>query len=157
MIRPKSDHSHDHHRHEDGHIRLLKKHSLSITPARLAILKALDAHPHADADTILKYARGKISTLSKQAVYDNLHVLTENHILRVIQPMGHPARYETRVCDNHHHLVCRTCGAAADVDCASHDRPCLTPPQTHGFILEEAEVIFWGLCPSCQNNSTTKP
>jgi len=132
------------------HSDLLKKHNLSVTSARLAILWALEKYPHADADTIHKHARKKSFTLSRQAVYDNLHALTGSGILRMIQPTGHPARYETRICDNHHHVVCRTCGATADVDCTVGPAPCLKPSQKHGFEIDEAEVIFWGTCPACR-------
>jgi len=129
---------------------LLKAHQLSVTSARLAILEAIELHPHADAETIWEHARGKIGSVSKQAVYDNLHALTERGILRMIQPMGHTARYEGRVADNHHHLVCRACGATFDVDCQQSKRPCMEPTETHGFQIDEAEVIYWGLCPNCQ-------
>jgi len=140
----------------EHHAQLLKDHNLSVTAARLAILWALDKSPHADADTILNLAQKKIDSLSKQAVYDNLHALTEHGILRVIQPMGHAARYETRVCDNHHHIVCRDCGVTADVDCTHGKAPYLKPAESHGFLLDEAEVIFWGLCPKCQHSQKGK-
>lgn len=133
-----------------GFEELIKAHDLSVTSARLAILGAIERFPHADAETIWKHAKRKIGSLSKQSVYDNLHALTERGILRMIQPMGHSARYEARVDDNHHHLVCRSCGHTVDVDCAKGKRPCIDPKQTHGFAIDEAEVIYWGICPNCQ-------
>ncbi len=133
-------------------ITLLQKHNLSVTAARLAILWAVRQHPHSDADMILKQARQKAGSLSKQAVYDNLHALTQKGIIRSIQPMGHSARYEPNEDDNHHHIVCRSCGHTADIHCEMGKAPCLDPSHTHGFAIDEAEVIFWGLCPSCQTN-----
>jgi Fe2+ or Zn2+ uptake regulation protein len=106
-----------------------------------------------DADSIAKLARERLGTLSTQAVYDILRAFAEAGLVRRIEPAGSPARYETRVGDNHHHIVCRICGATADVDCAVGDRPCLDPVSTQGFVVDEAEVTFWGLCPNCQQDA----
>ena len=129
---------------------LLRGAGLRVTSPRLAVLDAVRHHPHADAETLATSARERLGSLSTQAVYDNLHALTAAGLLRRVEPAGSPARFETRVADNHHHVVCRKCGATADVDCAVGATPCLTPSQTHGFILDEAEVTFWGVCPQCQ-------
>jgi Fur family transcriptional regulator, stress-responsive regulator len=134
---------------------VLKQHDLSVTSTRLAILEAIIDHPHVDAESVLKYARERLGSLSKQAVYDNLHLLTEKGVLRVIQPMGYAALYEPNKCDNHHHLVCRGCGVTVDVECHMGLAPCLSPAQEHGFVLDEAEVIFWGMCSTCQNSLTS--
>lgn len=128
---------------------LLRVHGLRVTAPRLAVLDAVGALPHADADTILRQARSTLPTVSVQAVYDVLHALTGAGILRRIEPAGHPARYERRVGDNHHHVVCQVCGTVDDVDCAVGEAPCLTPSSTHGFVINTAEVTYWGLCPTC--------
>lgn len=128
---------------------LLRAHGLRVTAPRLAVLDALGALPHADADAILRQARSTLPTVSVQAVYDVLHALTGAGILRRIEPAGHPARYERRVGDNHHHVVCQVCGTVDDVDCAVGEAPCLTPSSTHGFVINTAEVTYWGLCPTC--------
>lgn len=137
-------------------VTLLNTQGLSITSARLAILAVLDKNPHAEADFIHKHARRQVRSLSRQSVYDTLNTLTEKGVLRKIQPMGHAARYETRICDNHHHVVCRSCGLTADIDCTMGKKPCLTPSDAHGFALDEAEVIFWGLCPACQKSQSKR-
>nr|WP_083871275.1 MULTISPECIES: Fur family transcriptional regulator [Nocardia] len=129
--------------------RMLRRAALRVTAPRIAVLTAVADHPHSDTDTILGLVRGTLGTVSHQAVYDVLRALTEAGLLRRIQPMGSVARYETRVGDNHHHLVCRSCGVIADVDCAVGDAPCLTAADDNGFVLDEAEVIYWGVCPSC--------
>jgi Fe2+ or Zn2+ uptake regulation protein len=132
---------------------LLRSRGLKATAPRLAVLaavQALDGHP--DADAIAQHARGRLGTLSTQAVYDNLRALADAGLVRRIEPAGSPARYETRVGDNHHHVVCRRCGATADVDCAVGAPPCLEPSSTGGFVVDEAEVTFWGLCPDCQSS-----
>ncbi len=129
---------------------LLREHGLRVTGPRLAVLDAVGLHSHADTDTLLRETRRALPTVSVQAVYDVLHALTEAGILRRIEPAGHPARYERRIGDNHHHVVCRTCGAVADVDCAVGEAPCLTPSSSAGFEIETAEVTYWGLCPSCR-------
>jgi len=107
------------------------------------------AHPHADTESIISAARALLPEVSHQAVYDSLHTLTHSGLVRSIKPAGSVARYETRTGDNHHHVVCRTCGSIADVDCAVGHVPCLTASDSHGFVIDEAEVIYWGLCPDC--------
>ena len=132
----------------------LRLAGLRVTGPRLAILNAVQGKgQHRDAEAIATAARKHLGTLSTQAVYDNLHILEEAGLVRRIQPTGHPARYEARVGDNHHHIVCRQCGVTADVDCTVGAAPCLEPSADHGFVVEEAEVIFWGLCPQCQQDS----
>ncbi|MGQ0843297.1 MAG: Fur family transcriptional regulator [Sporichthyaceae bacterium] len=128
---------------------LLRASALRVTRPRVAVLTAVHAHPHADTDSILRAAREALPEVSHQAVYDCLATLTAAGILRRIQPAGTVARYETRVADNHHHLVCRSCGSIADVDCAVGERPCLTASDDQGYDLDEAEVIYWGRCPAC--------
>ena len=135
---------------------LLRKHNLSVTAARKAVLTAVMKYPHSDADTLYKHARKISGTLSKQAVYDNLRTLTEKGIVRTIQPMGHSAKYEIDPQDNHHHLVCRSCKATMDVHCKAGAAPCLAPHETMGFVVDEAEVVYWGLCPACQIKKTSK-
>ena len=138
-----------------SYIDLLKSYRLSITPVRLAVLQALESHPHADADKIYNIVREDIATTSKQAIYNNLNVMVEHGLLREIRPKGQSSLYETRVNDNHHHIVCRTCNAVMDTDCFTH-APCLEPMETHGFAIDEAEVIFWGTCPDCQKTDTNE-
>lgn len=132
----------------------LRAAGLRVTAPRLAVLEALTTAPHADADTIAATARQSLGTLSKQGVYDILHALVRAGLVRKIQPAGNPARYETRVGDNHHHLVCRRCGAIADVDCVIGQAPCLQPSNTANYHIDEAEVTHWGLCPTCQNGTS---
>jgi Fur family transcriptional regulator, stress-responsive regulator len=127
----------------------LRSVSLRITRPRLAVLAALHEHPHVDTDAVIALARADLGSVSHQAVYDVLKVLTEAGIVRRIQPAGATARYEARVGDNHHHAVCRSCGAIADVDCAVGHAPCLTAADDSGFMVDEAEVVFWGTCPGC--------
>lgn len=127
----------------------LRKHGLSVTAQRLAVLRAVSTSPHATADTIAEKVRATIGSISKQAVYDVLGVLSEHGILRRIQPAGSAARYEDRVGDNHHHLVCRRCGITVDVDCATGETPCLQAADDAGFEIDEAEVVYWGTCPDC--------
>jgi len=135
----------------------LRRAGLRVTAPRIAVLTAvLGEGQHRDAEAIAEAARKRLGTLSTQAVYDNLHILEEAGLVRRIQPSGHPARYEARVGDNHHHIVCRRCGVTADVDCAVGEAPCLEPSANHGFIVQEAEVIFWGLCPQCQQETHTE-
>ncbi|HET9074689.1 MAG TPA: Fur family transcriptional regulator [Solirubrobacteraceae bacterium] len=129
---------------------LLRAHDLRVTRPRLAVLEAVHRHPHADTHAIIAHVREDLPEVSHQAVYDVLAALTQAGLVRRIQPQGSAARYEARVGDNHHHLVCRTCGAVADVDCAVGAAPCLTAADTRGFSVEEAEVTFWGLCPDCR-------
>jgi Fe2+ or Zn2+ uptake regulation protein len=128
---------------------LLRERGLHVTAQRLAVLRAVPARPHSTADDIYRVVRAEIGTVSRQAVYDALAALTEADLLRRIRPAGSPARYEERVGDNHHHLVCRTCGRTVDVDCAVGYAPCLTPADDSGYEVDEAEVVYWGLCPEC--------
>jgi len=128
---------------------LLRRHGLQVTAQRLAVLRAVSEHPHSTADDIGDVVRAEIGAISRQAVYDALTVLTDRGLLRRIQPAGSPARYETRVGDNHHHVICRACGRMVDVDCAVGDTPCLTAADDSGYEVDEAEVIYWGRCPEC--------
>ncbi len=128
---------------------LLRSHDLWVTRPRIAVLRAVRGHPHADTHSIFDYVREELPEVSHQAVYDVLAALTRVGLLRRIQPRGSVARYEARVGDNHHHVVCRTCGVVADVGCAVGASPCLTASEDHGYVIEEAEVIYWGLCPEC--------
>jgi Fur family ferric uptake transcriptional regulator len=128
---------------------MLRAAALRVTRPRVAVLDAVHAHPHADTDSVIRAARLDLPDVSHQAVYDVLRALTDAGLVRRIQPAGSVARYEARVGDNHHHVVCRSCGAIADVDCAVGEAPCLTAPDDHGFSVDEAEVVYWGLCPSC--------
>ncbi len=127
----------------------LRGAQLRVTRPRIAVLEAVHTHPHADTDTIFGAVRTGLPEVSRQAVYDVLAALTAAGLVRRIQPSGSVARYEARVGDNHHHVVCRSCGVIGDVDCAVGDAPCLTPSEHNGFVLDEAEVIYWGLCPDC--------
>ena len=129
--------------------RALRAEGLRVTQPRLAVLDAVRAQPHLDAKTLTRGARARIGAVSHQAVYDVLRALVDTGLVRRIQPEGSDARYEARVGDNHHHVVCRDCGAIADVDCAVGAAPCLTPSADAGFVIDEAEVVFWGRCPSC--------
>ena len=128
---------------------LLRGAALRVTRPRVAVLAAVDRLPHADTDSIFRAVRDDLGEVSRQAVYDVLQALTEVDLVRRIEPAGSVARYERRVGDNHHHVVCRSCGDIADVDCAVGDTPCLTASDDHGFAIDEAEVVYWGLCPSC--------
>ena len=128
---------------------LLKGAELRVTRPRLAVLGAVESLPHADTDAVIGVVRRDLGDVSHQAVYDVLRALTTAGLVRRIQPMGSVARYESRVGDNHHHVVCRSCGAIADVDCAVGDTPCLTASDANGFVIDEAEVIYWGSCPDC--------
>ena len=128
---------------------LLRSHGLQVTAQRLAVLRAVAGRPHSTADEVVEVVRTDIGAISRQAVYDALGILTEKGALRRIQPAGSPARYEDRVGDNHHHLICRTCGRMVDVDCAVNATPCLTAADDAGYEVDEAEVIYWGRCPEC--------
>ncbi|HWJ82297.1 MAG TPA: Fur family transcriptional regulator [Nocardioides sp.] len=128
---------------------MLRTADLRVTRPRLAVLEAVHGHPHADTDSLIDAVRRRLSDVSHQAVYDVLRALTAAGLVRRIQPAGSVARYEARVGDNHHHVVCRSCGAIADVDCAVGHVPCLTAADDHGFRIDEAEVVYWGLCPAC--------
>lgn len=127
----------------------LRAASLRVTKPRLAVLTAVHEHPHADTDAVINTVREDLGAVSHQAVYDVLRALTEAGLVRRIQPAGATARYESRVGDNHHHVVCRSCGAIADVDCAVGHTPCLTASDDHGFVIDEAEVVYWGTCSTC--------
>ena len=135
--------------HRTGPADQLRAVGLRVTAPRLAALDWLASHPHATAEQVADGVRRRLGSVSTQAIYDVLHTCTENGLLRRIEPAGHPARYETRTKDNHHHLVCRICGRTEDVDCVVGVAPCLEPSATAGFVLDEAEVVFWGLCPVC--------
>lgn len=130
--------------------RLLSEHGVRVTAQRLAVLRAVAGRPHATADDIEEMVRADIGAISRQSVYDALGTLTDEGLIRRIQPARSPARYEDRVHDNHHHLVCRTCGLTVDVDCAVGSAPCLHAVDDHGFEIDEAEVVYWGLCPTCR-------
>ena len=122
---------------------------MQVTAQRLAVLRAVSGRPHATADDIAGVVRAEIGAISKQAVYDALAILAEKGLIRRIQPSGSPAVYEDRVGDNHHHVICRTCGKTTDVDCAVGHAPCLTAADDSGYLIDEAEVIYWGTCPKC--------
>jgi Fe2+ or Zn2+ uptake regulation protein len=128
---------------------MLRERSLRVTRPRVAVLAAVYEHPHADTSSIIGLVREELGEVSQQAVYDVLHALTGAGLVRRIHPPGSVARYESRVGDNHHHVVCRSCGVIADVDCAVGDAPCLTASDDHGFAIDEAEVVYWGLCSDC--------
>ena len=128
---------------------LLRRHGLQVTAQRLAVLRAVSERPHRTADDICDAVRAEIGAISRQAVYDALATFTDRGLVRRIQPAGSPARYESRVGDNHHHLICRTCNRMVDVDCAVGDTPCLTASDDWGYEIDEAEVIYWGRCPEC--------
>lgn len=128
----------------------LRAKGLHVTAQRLAVMRAVSERPHATTDEILDAVRHHLGAVSRQAVYDALGVLTDRGLLRRIQPARSPARYEDRVDDNHHHAVCRRCAATVDIDCAVGGRPCLDAGDDHGFLIDEAEVLFWGLCPECR-------
>lgn len=136
--------------------RLVRGAALRVTRPRLAVLRAVHGHPHADTESIIDAVRADLGAVSHQAVYDVLRVLTDAGLVRRIQPAGCLARYEARVGDNHHHLVCRSCGAITDVDCAVGSAPCLAPDHDAGYEIGEAEVTYWGLCPVCQAASEMK-
>lgn len=132
---------------------LLRAHGLHVTAQRLAVLRAVGERPHGTADGVIDAVRAEIGAVSRQAVYDSLGVLVDKGVLRRIQPAGLSARYEQRVGDNHHHLVCRDCGRIEDVDCASGETPCLHAAEDWGFEIDEAEVVYWGHCPDCRAES----
>ena len=129
---------------------ILRKHAIPITAQRLAVLRAVSSRPHATADALAEDVRAEIGVISRQAVYNALGMLAEKGLIRRIQPAGSAALYEDRVGDNHHHLICRTCGTTADVDCSVGKAPCLSASDNAGFRIDEAEVIYWGTCPECQ-------
>ncbi len=133
---------------------LLREHGIQVTAQRVAVLEAVSTHPHATADTVAAVVRDRIGTISRQSVYDTLGVFVEAGLVRRIQPIGSPALFEDRVGDNHHHLVCRGCARVVDVDCAVGVAPCLEADDDHGFVIDEAEVAYWGMCPDCQSVMT---
>ena len=128
---------------------LLRKHGIQVTAQRLAVLRAVSDHPHGTAHDVAEVVRSEIGVISRQAVYDALGMLADKGLIRRIQPAGSPARFEDRVGDNHHHLICRACGQMVDVDCAVGDTPCLTAADHSGYEIDEAEVVYWGRCPEC--------
>ena len=128
---------------------LLREHGVQVTAQRLAVLRAVSLRPHCTADNVAEDVRAEIGAISRQAVYDALGMLSEKGLIRRIQPAGASALYEDRVGDNHHHVICRTCGKTADVDCAVGETPCLTALDNSGYEIDEAEVIYWGTCPDC--------
>jgi Fur family transcriptional regulator, stress-responsive regulator len=134
---------------------LLRLHGLQVTAQRLAVLRAASAHPHSTADDLAELVRDEIGAISRQSVYDSLGVLVDKGVLRRIEPAGSSARYEHRVDDNHHHLICRSCNAIVDIDCARQKAPCLDVVDDRGYRIEEAEVIYWGHCPSCQRSAAS--
>ena len=133
---------------------VLRDHGLQVTAQRIAVLRVVTDHPHSSANAVAEEVRAQIGAISRQSVYDTLTALAEQGIIRRIQPAGSPTRYEGRVGDNHHHLVCSTCDRLVDVDCAVGDVPCLTPVDDWQFTVYEAEVIYWGTCPECQTVAT---
>lgn len=132
---------------------LLRRHGMQVTAQRLAVLRAVSGRPHATADDVAEDVRSEIGAISRQGVYDALRVLADNGLIRRIQPAGSPARFEDRVGDNHHHLVCRGCGDMVDVDCAVGSTPCLTAADDSGYTIDEAEVVYWGCCPACRETA----
>ena len=133
---------------------LLRQRGLQVTAQRLAILRAVSERPHTTADEVIDDVRASLGSISRQAVYGALGVLVDKQLIRRIQPAGSPARYEDRVGDNHHHLICRGCSKTFDIDCVVGEAPCLVADDDHGFDIDEAEVIFWGYCPSCKETAT---
>jgi Fe2+ or Zn2+ uptake regulation protein len=132
---------------------LLRQHGVQVTAQRLAVLRAVASRPHGTAEEIAVLVRDEIGAVSRQGVYDALGTLAGKGLVRRIQPAGSPARYEDRVDDNHHHIVCRSCDRTLDVDCAVGHKPCLQAADDHGFVVDEAEVIYWGYCPACQKTA----
>lgn len=138
-------------------VRQLRERGLRVTSPRLAVLRAVsEIGDHPDVEQITAHARERLGTVSTQAVYDSVRALTDAGLLRRIEPAGSPARFETRVGDNHHHVVCRRCGTARDIDCAVGAAPCLEPSGLGGFVIDEAEITFWGLCPDCRESHTVQ-
>ena len=141
----------------DDFAELLRRHGVQVTAQRLATLAAVSRRPHATADDVAKAVRAEIGVVSRQAVYDALGILADKGLIRRIQPARSPARYEDRVGDNHHHLICRACGRMVDVDCAVGSAPCLTPADAAGYEIDEAEVIYWGICSTCRKQAAGRP
>lgn len=140
--------------HPEDPAQTLRRSGVQVTAQRIAVLKAISTQPHATAEELTESVRQSIGTISRQSVYDALSALEQAGLVRRIQPIGSPARFEDRVGDNHHHIICRNCGALADVDCAIGSAPCLTASNSHGFEIDEADVAYWGRCPNCQESST---
>jgi Fe2+ or Zn2+ uptake regulation protein len=136
---------------------LLRRHGVQVTAQRLAVLRAVSDQPHSTAATLAAIVRSEIGAISLQAVYDALATLTDKGIIRRIQPAGSPARYEDRVDDNHHHLICRACGRMVDIDCVVSETPCLTAANESGYEIDEAEIIYWGRCPDCVAAAAVSP
>jgi Fur family ferric uptake transcriptional regulator len=136
---------------------LLRQHGIQVTAQRLAVLRAVSGQPHITADAVAEVVRSEIGAISLQSVYDALGLLVAEKLIRRIQPAGSPARFEDRVGDNHHHLICRICGRVVDVDCAVGAAPCLAAADDRGYEIEEAEVAYWGRCPECLAHSRTPP
>jgi Fur family ferric uptake transcriptional regulator len=134
---------------ENDPANFLRENGLQVTAQRLAVLRAVSSRPHCTADEVTEDVRAEIGAISRQAVYDALRMLTDKHLIRRIQPAGSPGLYDPRVGDNHHHLICRSCGKTVDVDCAVGETPCLTAASGSDYRIDEAEVIFWGTCPEC--------
>lgn len=133
----------------DDPVNLLRERGVQVTAQRIAVLRAVSSRPHGTADDVAEVVRSEIGAISRQAVYDALGILADKGLIRRIQPAGSPARFEDRVGDNHHHLICRTCGWMVDVDCAVGATPCLTAAEDSGYEIDEAEVVYWGRCPEC--------
>lgn len=138
-------------------VKRLREHGMQVTAQRVAVLRAVESAPHATADAVMELVRADLGSVSKQGVYDALGALSDRGLLRRIQPAGSPARYEHRVGDNHHHVVCRGCGHTADVDCAAGAAPCLVPVDAGDFAVDEAEVIYWGRCAACRAAEDPRP
>lgn len=136
---------------------LLRERGIQVTAQRLAVLRAVESHPHAAADAIQAFVREEIGAISVQSVYDALAVLVASGLVRRFQPAGSAARFERRVGDNHHHLICRVCGSVTDVDCAVGYAPCLTAADVKGYEIDETEVVYWGRCPDCRAQARTLP
>lgn len=136
---------------------LLRSHGLRVTSPRIAVLDVVASAPHITAEEVTGRLRERLGAVSTQTVYDALRVCTRAGLMRRIEPAGHPARFETRTGDNHHHLVCRQCGRVEDVDCAVNETPCLEASDDHGFVIDEAEVVYWGTCPECRGTGPPVP
>ena len=136
---------------------LLREHGIQVTAQRLAVLRAVSGQPHATADRVAEVVRAEIGAISLQSVYDALSVLVTEGLIRRIQPAGSAARFEDRVGDNHHHLICRVCGRVVDVDCAAGAAPCLAAADDQGYQIDEAEIAYWGRCPGCQTQAVSSP
>ena len=136
---------------------LLREHGIQVTAQRLAVLRAVSGQPHATADRVAEVVRAEIGAISLQSVYDALSVLVTEGLIRRIQPAGSAARFEDRVGDNHHHLICRVCGRVVDVDCAAGAAPCLAAADDQGYQIDEAEIAYWGRCPDCQTQAVSSP